>query len=208
MKIFVALACLLAGCLAQRPHPCESPPLLTGGFSVFAQNDDLFGLGKYLYDAIGERIRVFELVTLDNQTFTYDVLANYREQVLYQINEKDKTCQKSPLKANFMPLGVPPGSSLVAQSVLGDSSRPGKDSWSTPGQEIRRFMTTVTEFGCVPVTFVYQLKPYGWMHVSYFDNVIGITNPDQLNPPSFCSDANTMTHEEPVDFMSLFQPKN
>uniref|UniRef100_A0A3Q3E5M0 Uncharacterized protein n=1 Tax=Labrus bergylta TaxID=56723 RepID=A0A3Q3E5M0_9LABR len=66
-------------------------------------------------------------------------------------------------------------------------------------------MTTVTEFGCIPVTFVYQLKPYGWI---YFNNVIGITNPDQLNPPSFCSDANTMTHEEPVDFMSLFQPKN
>ncbi|XP_065806608.1 ependymin [Labrus bergylta] len=212
MKLFLAFACLLAGCLAQKPHPCKSPPLLTGGFSVFAQNDDLFGLGKYLYDAIGERIRVFELVTLDNQTFTYDVLANYREQVLYQINEKDKTCQKSPLKANFMPMGVPPGSSLVAQSVLGDSSRPGEgllvNTWTGNQPNIGRFMTTVTEFGCIPVTFVYQLKPYGWMHVSYFDNVIGITNPDQLNPPSFCSDANTMTHEEPVDFMSLFQPKN
>ncbi|XP_034532433.1 ependymin-like [Notolabrus celidotus] len=213
MKLFVVLAALLAGCLAQKPHPCKSPPLLSGGLYVTTQNERAFVLAGYLYDALGERFRIYETGTLDNQTFTYDYLLYYREQVVYQIDDKGQTCTKSPLKADFPFLGIPGDASFVAQTVLGDSSRPGEgllvNTWTgNAAKQEERYMATVTEFGCIPVTIAEQTKEYGWVTTSYFDNVIGITNPDLLNPPSFCPDADTKTDEEPLDFFKILFRKN
>lgn len=41
---------------------------------------------------------------------------------------------------------------------------------------------------------------------SLFNNVIGIPDPSQLNPPDFCSSSDVAvdSEEEPVDFFSLF----
>lgn len=51
-----------------------------------------------------------------------------------------------------------------------------------------------------PAPFIHLL------FLSFFNNIIGITDPNQLNPPSFCSDEDTEvdTEEEPRDFLSLF----
>lgn len=43
------------------------------------QNEKLWTYAKYLYDAIGRRVRLMELGSYDNKTFTYDVLLLYRE---------------------------------------------------------------------------------------------------------------------------------
>ncbi|CAJ1086631.1 ependymin-like [Xyrichtys novacula] len=209
MNLFVVFACLLAGCLAQKPHPCKSPPLLTGAVTTTSQNEKLFIMGKYLYDALGERIRLQELVTLDNQTASLDILLHYKQRVIYEINDNDRTCKKIPLKAEFMPFGVPDGATFVAQNVLGDSSKPGDgllvNTWTgNMPSKAEKFLTTVTEFGCIPITFSYQTKQYGWLWTYYFDNVIGITDPNLLNPPSYCPDEDTMTDEEPVGFFNLF----
>lgn len=96
-----------------------------------------------------------------------------------------------------------------------------------------KYMTTVTEFGCIPISTAYQTSQFGWavtrwvhmwvhisisaptlhpapliylLFLSFFNNVIGITDPSQLNPPSFCSDEDTEVdaEEEPRDFLSLF----
>lgn len=45
---------------------------------------------------------------------------------MYEINRKDKTCKKSPLKTDFQPMAVPKGASLLGQAVLGSSSAPGQ----------------------------------------------------------------------------------
>uniref|UniRef100_A0A3Q3L9T5 Uncharacterized protein n=1 Tax=Mastacembelus armatus TaxID=205130 RepID=A0A3Q3L9T5_9TELE len=65
-----------------------------------------------------------------------------------------------------------------------------------------KFLTTVTEFGCIPVSTLYQTEQFGWTVISFFNNIIGIADPSLLNPPDFCS--NAKTEEEPVDFLSLF----
>ncbi|XP_041635767.1 ependymin-like [Cheilinus undulatus] len=213
MKVFLAFACLLAGCLAQRPQPCKSPPLLTGGLSIVSQNEELFAVARYLYDAIGERIRLFEVVSLDNQTSFYDILLLYREHVMYQIDDKDRTCQKLPLKDDFMPLAIPGDATFVHQVVLGDSSRPAEgllmNTWTgkLPDQG-GTFLASVTDFGCIPISFEYQVKPYGWLQTTYFNNVIGITDPELLIPPSFCEDAEMPADAEPVDLLSLLKQKN
>lgn len=44
---------------------------------------------------------------------------------MYEIHDKDKICEKKPLKADFYPIGVPKNSSFVGQAVVGTSSAPG-----------------------------------------------------------------------------------
>lgn len=47
------------------------------------------------------------------------------------------------------------------------------------------------------------------LFTSYINNVIGISDPSQLNPPDFCPnlEAEADTKEEPVHFLSLFLEK-
>lgn len=45
---------------------------------------------------------------------------------MYEINEKDRTCKKKPLKADFQPMEIPDSASLLGQAVVGSSSEPGQ----------------------------------------------------------------------------------
>lgn len=48
-----------------------------------------------------------------------------------------------------------------------------------------------------------------FVFTSFFNNVIGISDPGQLNPPDFCADAEMKdSTEEPADFLSLFLKKH
>ncbi|TNM93495.1 hypothetical protein fugu_001671 [Takifugu bimaculatus] len=201
MKVFLALTALLATCLAQEPHPCRSPPLLTGELSVSTQNEKLWMFARYEYDALGQRIRIMEFGTYENKTFTFDALLHFRKGIMYEINRKNKTCKK-----------VAAEDRLPAHAILGSSSAPGQgllvNTWmgdlpKTGG----KYLMTFTEFGCIPISTAYQTGKFGWSVTSFFNNVIGITDPGQLNPPSFCPKEDTEfdPEEEPRDFLSLFR---
>lgn len=43
------------------------------------QNEKLWTYAKYEYDALGERIRIKEIGTYENKTFTYDALLLFRK---------------------------------------------------------------------------------------------------------------------------------
>ncbi|XP_059211112.1 ependymin-like [Centropristis striata] len=208
MRLFV-LSCLLAGCLALKPHPCESPGFMSGALTVSTQNEKLWSYAKYLYDAMGQRIRFMEIGNYENKTFTHDVLMLYKEAVMYEINDHDRTCKKSPLKADFPTMGIPKDATLLDQYVVGTSSGPGKgllvNTWTGElPEKAGKYISTVTEFGCIPVSILYKTDQYGWIVLSYFNNVIGIPDPSHLNPPDFCQDAEMNSEEEPADFLSVF----
>ncbi|MED6245103.1 hypothetical protein CHARACLAT_016558 [Characodon lateralis] len=207
------LVCLSAGCLAQRPQPCTSPPLMTGSLSVSTQNEKLGAFAKYTYDALGQRIRLREFGSYDNKTFHLDVLLLYRKGVMYKISYRNHTCYKKRLNRDFHPLAIPKDASLVGQVVLGSSSGPGQgvlvNTWTGQLQmrnKTAKYMSTVTEFGCVPVTTLFHTTRAGWMVTSFFNNVIGLSDPQQLIPPSFCKDAKLEKEEgeDPATFYSLF----
>ncbi|XP_029024913.1 ependymin-like [Betta splendens] len=213
MRLVVALACFIAGCLAQKPHPCKSPPLMGGALVLSTQNEKLLVYVRYLYDAIGQRIRLWEQGSYDNKTFTADYLLHYRESAVYNISDSKKTCEKLPLKADFQPLGIPPDASLVGQVVLGSSSGPGQglltNIWTGDlPEKAGKFLSTVTEFGCIPVSTAYQTKEYGWVQITFFNNIVGISDPSLLNPPNFCPHAESLQSQragvKPHDFLSLF----
>lgn len=213
MKLLVVFTCLLAGCLAERPHTCSSPPLMSGAMTVSTQNEKLWTYARYLYDAFGQRIRLQEIGTYENKSFTYDALLLFREATMYEINDSNRTCKKRPLKTDFQPLEIPKTASLLGQAVVGSSSGPLQgllvNTWvgNLPNKG-GLYMMTFTEFGCIPVSTTYHTDQFGWMVTSFFNNVIGISEPDQLNPPDFCPDAQAENStEEPANFLTLFMQK-
>ncbi|KAM6909099.1 ependymin-like [Xenentodon cancila] len=213
MRALVLLVCLSASCLAQMPQPCTSPPLMTGDLSVSTQNEKLMAFAKYTYDALGKRIRLREFGSYDNKTFEFDVLLLYREGIIYKINNKNRTCCKKSLRADFHPLEIPRNASLLGQVVLGSSSGPGQgvlvNTWTGEFQIKKgtaKYLSTVTEFGCIPISTLFHTDKSGWLLTSFFDNVIGLTDPQHLIPPPFCQDAQLEDEDgkDPATFFSFF----
>uniref|UniRef100_A0A3Q3KXM1 Ependymin-like n=1 Tax=Mastacembelus armatus TaxID=205130 RepID=A0A3Q3KXM1_9TELE len=198
MRVLILFVCLSAGCLAQRPQQCS--------------NEKLTSIAKYSYDALGKRIRLREFGSYENKTFRLDVLLLYRQGVMYKINYRNHTCFKKPLNVDFHPLAIPHNASLLGQVVLGSSSGPGQgvlvNTWVGELHMKKgnaRYMSTVTEFGCIPVTTMFHTSRSGWVVTSFFNNVIGLQDPQQLNPPSFCKDAQLerMNEEDPATFFDF-----
>ncbi|XP_041634692.1 ependymin-like [Cheilinus undulatus] len=213
MRALVLLVCLTACCLAQRPQQCKSPPLLSGGFSVASSNGKLMAFAKYNYDALGKRIRLREFGSYGNKSFHFDVLLLYNQGVLYKINYRNQTCCKKALSMEFHPLEIPESANLLAQEVVGSSSGPFQgvlvNTWAGEMQLKKgqvKYISSVTQFGCVPVSTLYHTEKTGWMVTSFYNNVIGITDPGHFIPPSFCKDAKMEKDdgEDPVDFYDLF----
>ncbi|XP_036967500.1 ependymin-2-like isoform X1 [Acanthopagrus latus] len=213
MRALVLFVCLSVGCLAQKPQRCKSPPLLTGSFSVSTANEKLMAFAKYSYDALGKRIRLREVGSFKKKTFHTDVLLLYKLGVMYKINNRNRTCCKKRLGAHFHPLEIPRNASLLGQVVLGSSSGPGQgllvNTWAG---ELRmkkgsaKYMATVTEFGCIPVSTLFHTDKSGWVVTSFFNNVIGLVDPHHFIPPKFCKDAKLEIEdgEDPVTFYSSF----
>uniref|UniRef100_A0A1A8F3M1 Ependymin n=1 Tax=Nothobranchius korthausae TaxID=1143690 RepID=A0A1A8F3M1_9TELE len=212
MKAVVLLVCFSVSCLALRPRPCVSPPLLTGELSVTSQDGKLDAFAKYTYDALGQRVRLREGGSYENKTFHFDVLLLYKHRVMYVINNRNHTCSKKRLDTHFHPLMIPRNSSLLGQVVLGSSSGPGQgllvNTWVGElhmRNRTAKYMSTVTEFGCIPVTTLFHTEETGWVVTNFFNNVVGITDPGLLIPPSFCKNAELeKEEEETVTFFSLF----
>ncbi|XP_051502018.1 ependymin-like 1 [Myxocyprinus asiaticus] len=207
LVFFGLLLFLTESCLAQKPHPCRSPPLLSGSMSVSAKDGQDWAFAKYRYDAFGQRIRLWEFGQHDSKSFHLNMLFLFREGVVYTIDRRNKTCQKNPLHVAFHPSEIPRNASLLSQVVLGGSSAPGEgllvNTWTGVVPETQgKYLATVTEFGCIPVSTLYYTAETGWVVTTYFNAVTGIEDPDQFIPPSFCTDA--QTEEETLDFFSGF----
>ncbi|XP_066516151.1 ependymin-2-like [Hoplias malabaricus] len=225
----VALVGILAGnCLAERPHPhpthhhhphphpthhhhpphpCKSPPEVEGSLSVTTPSGEFFSLGKYVYDAKGQRIRFENMGQYKNESFKTDVLLLFKEHVMYEINTENETCVKKELKGTFHPMEIPDDATLLGQVVLGSLSEPGEgllvNSWTGDIPEAQgKYFLIFTEFGCLPVTSLYHSPKTGWITTSFFNIIVGIKDPRPLTPPPFCTDA--MMEVENADFFSTF----
>ncbi|XP_030018328.1 ependymin-like [Sphaeramia orbicularis] len=212
MRCLILLVCLAVGCLAQRPSKCRSPPLLTGSLSVSSASEKLMVYAKYSYDAWGKRIHLNEFVHYNNKSHHFDLLLLFREGVMYKIDRANQTCIKRKLCREFHPLQVPDNATLLGQAILGASSGIGQgllvNTWTGQvkmKQGTGKYMSTVTEFGCIPVSTLFHTEKTGWLVTSFFNNVIGLVDPQELLPPSFCTDARLEENgEDPVNFFSFF----
>ncbi|CAJ1086635.1 hypothetical protein NQZ68_017945 [Xyrichtys novacula] len=165
-----------------------------------------------MYDAYRQWQRFTQAGVADNETFNYDIFLLYKEHVAYVVDNDNQTCTGYPLYGDYQPIVIPGDAYLLAQSFIGSSSEPREgvlvNTWSgnLPNQE-GLYISTVTQFGCVPVNSMYHTRKYGWMILQYIDNVKGLPDPDQLIPPPFCLDPAKVgfSAQKPVDFLDLFQ---
>ncbi|KAM9449794.1 ependymin-like isoform 5-T5 [Clarias gariepinus] len=210
MQLWLCCALLVfvaGGCLAQKPRPCRSPPLYEGSLSMVGENGNSQVLGKYSYDALLQRIRVGMFERDGNYTRVTDTLLLYREQVMYEIDYEHKTCQKQELMGEFQPLEIPPNFTFLAQMVLGSLSAPGEgvlvNSWAgetTKNQGIN--VVTYTEFGCLPVAFLFNAPTSDLVVYTFFNIILGIKDPSVFIPPPFCDNATLVAGKG--DFFSVF----
>ncbi|KAK2913205.1 hypothetical protein QQF64_031142 [Cirrhinus molitorella] len=198
---------LTGSCSAQKPHRCRTPPLLSGSLSVSAREGQDWAFAKYRYDAFGQRIRLWEIGQFQSRSFHADMLFLFQEGVVYTINYKNQTCQKNPLHTAFHPSEIPHNASLLSQVILGGSSAPGEgllvNTWTGDVPETGgKYLATVTEFGCLPVSTLYYTAESGWIVTTYFNAVKGVEDPEQFFPPHFCTDVET--EDETLNFFSAF----
>ncbi|KAJ8266131.1 hypothetical protein GJAV_G00126280, partial [Gymnothorax javanicus] len=196
---------------AGTPQPCKSPPLMVGRMSLFYPKGKLFVFERFTYDALFEQLRVRIFGIDHNHTFHEDVLMLFREGVLYQISHTNQTCVKRPLKVPFQPMEIPVDATFQSQIIIGSSSGPGQgllvNNWmgDIPEQKAKYF-TTFTEFGCLPISCLISTDETNWMFASFFDLVIGIDDPQDFIPPSFCDTTKPLDKGEAAvtDFFKAF----
>ncbi|TRY65490.1 hypothetical protein DNTS_021723 [Danionella cerebrum] len=218
MKLLVSVGLfLITVSSAQKPHPCRAPPLMTGSLTVSAGEGKDWVVAKYSYDAFGQRIHLREFGQVQNKSFYLNMLFLYREAVVYTIDFKNQTCTMQPLESSFHPTAIPQNASFMTQ-LLRYAERLCR--WrslcpihrTTPGnpeflEELllalkSKYIASVTEFGCLPVSTLYYTEQTGWVTTTYFNTVKGIENPEQFIPPPFCE--GVKMQEEPMDFFSAF----
>lgn len=192
----------------EKPKPCKSPPLMSGTFSFGTLNEEAWFVAPYEYDALLQRIRISDLGTYQNQSSSYNILLLYSEGVMYEINSTASTCAKKPLKTDLQPLGVPSSAKPTGQFAMGSTAAPGEglllNTWAGQAPDIGvKYMVTVTEVGCVPISFIWYTQAYGTIMLSFINTVKGLIDPNVLNPPSFCPGPEVQPEGPPVDFLAI-----
>nr|WAJ59520.1 epdl2 protein [Gymnarchus niloticus] len=179
---------------AKTPHPCKSPPLMVGRLSYVNPKGETVVYERFSYDALARRIRIRAAVTVGNQTIFEDLLLLYQEGVMYEISYRNETCKKIALKTPFQPIEIPSNAHLMGEVILGSSSAPGMgllvNVWDGTVPELKaNYQLAFTEFGCLPVSYVYHTKETGMEFASFYDFVLGIEDPNEFIPPPFCNKA-------------------
>ncbi|XP_043931785.1 ependymin-like isoform X2 [Protopterus annectens] len=150
-------------------------------------------VARFSYDAFLKRERIIgKVFTAENKTEILDTILLYRKRSMYSIFYHNKTCIKSPLTIPFRRAEIPHDATFIAQFVIGSSSLPGEgllaNSWTGEDKtQGGRYIMTATEFGCIPVSLLYNSNATGWSVTSYFDIINGIKDPEVFIPPEFCN---------------------
>ncbi|XP_026878491.2 ependymin [Electrophorus electricus] len=208
LLLALGLSTLLSG-LAQKPHRCKSPPYLEGKLTAIFPEGKTMVFEQFYYDAFEQRIRVIAAGQESNHSLHVDILMLFRERVYYEINYQNQSCVKMPLSAAFIPIEIPYDAQHNAQFVLGTLSAPGQgllvNDWVGFIPEYQaKYSMSVTEFGCIPITFLYHIEKMGHVLSSFYDIVVGIENPEVFVPPAFCGSAKLVeqTDGKAADFFT------
>ncbi|XP_067442021.1 ependymin-like [Thunnus thynnus] len=210
MNLISVLSCLslvLAAAAAQAPKPCIVPPLMTGGITVMAKN--MLSTGKISYDAFAPRMRVRNYGSNGNETFAMDQLMLFNKKVYYEIDWSKFTCKKKALDASFIPIQVPPDAKLMGQVIMGSSSSWGMgvliNTWYGSLPQNGMYTSVFTETGCIPMTFTSYTPESGWITLSTFNWVLGLSDAMDFIPPFFCNKSKLEETEKPDTVFTALQ---
>merc|ERR1711990_308104 len=183
-KILIATL-LLAAAYAQLPQPCETPILWESDVTFFEplKNEDI--LARVFYDGINKRSASFDIIQIGAKRSFYHFIAISSENKLYAIEHKDgaRTCTVSDLDQPWRPYGVPKNATFVTQSNIGIGLF--VNIWYEQ-HDGYKWEGTFTNDGCIPITVNEVVPGRGFMHMGFFDFVIGNHDPNVYIPPPEC----------------------
>ncbi|XP_049336549.1 ependymin-2 isoform X1 [Astyanax mexicanus] len=196
MKLLVLLS--VCSCLAlnawTQPRPCVSPPWITGGISMSMKDGAKTSSGMFTYDGWGQQVRFRNFETEHSTTHFTDLLMNFKQKVIYEIDHASQTCKKKSLETSFHPMQVPPDSLFFGQAIMGTTSIPAGgllvNNWVGEVSEIKaQYMLIFSEYTCLPITAMVHRPGLGWTAISFFNQVLTVLDPSDFTPPAFCQNA-------------------
>jgi len=200
--LFVALALALAVAVyAQEPVRCRSPREFEARIVEIDPKREFEIRAHYAYDFVGERTSAFEEVRNSSGNTFFHRIHLYREKKGYWINLKTGTCSVESITWPFHRIEVPENATFVDQFEIGTDAVPGAgvlvNVWEDKVTDPKaRWFGTFTARECLPVNENFHSSQTGFIHTSFFDFVLGISDPNVFIPPSQCQ-SGKVTHGHP-----------
>jgi len=194
------LVCVAIAVCAQVPPRCVCPTEFEGRIFEIDPGRGWALRAKYSYDFANARTCVLEEIfdgASANRDY-YQRINLWKAKKSYLINLKDKTCQIEEIKSKFRRMGVPTNATFTASMILGSSASTSAglpvnmwyDSW--PGEGIDWWYGTYSDLDCLPVSESFSMNSTGYIHTTWFDITLGISDPDVFIPPPECTKAVTV----------------
>ncbi|XP_017562290.1 ependymin-2-like [Pygocentrus nattereri] len=213
MELLVLLSicyCLALKACAQ-PTPCTevSPPWITGGISTSTKDGAKTSSGIFTYDGWGQQVHFRNFEAEHNTTHFTDLLMNFKQKVVYEINHTSQTCKMKTLETSFHPMQVPPNSLFFGQAIMGTTSVPASgvlvNNWVGEISEIQaNYVLVFSAYMCLPITALIHRPDQGWIAISFFYQVLTVVDPSKFIPPAFCQ--NVASEEtDSTDFIRAIQ---
>jgi len=182
--------------LSQDPRPCETPLQWSAVFHRIDQLTGFYQQGRYFYDALRTRTAEEHYTPGLRSTNLWRIsLWNANPPTRYDINTSTSTwvCTKSTIPYPWRPYAIGPNDVFVGAEVLGSTAIAGAyvdvNRWQSDyinGTE----HNMVTLRGCVPVRrerIDNTTNPNNIQQEHWYDDVIGIPNPNVFVPPPQCA---------------------
>ncbi|KAM9383712.1 ependymin [Pholidichthys leucotaenia] len=181
--------CLTATTYADHHEPCHSPNM-TGFMSVVTMKGEIKAYGAFTYDSVGKKLRFTSNDSnFLNASLNFDLLMFFEEDVLYEIDTKNQTCQKKKLQCDMHPLDIPDDAHFFttmhsgSRSVQGEGVKLNIWSGSLVNPKGSYFMSAT--MGCLPFSTFYITETASLL-ICTAEIETGIKDPDLLMVPSFC----------------------
>ncbi|XP_043931360.1 mammalian ependymin-related protein 1-like [Protopterus annectens] len=192
LVLFVVCCSLLLVIQGQNPRPCDGPQRFEGKLITADPTKNYEFVANFSYDGIEKRERLAgKLITGSGENLNVEFILLYKQHLQYIIFPHNSTCFKTPLTKPFMKAGVPKNATFVAKLIIGGTSDPRQrllvNTWSGENKtEGVHYFVTVTEFGCLPVSLLTNMRQSGWVLTSFFNITLGIKNSGVFVPPRYC----------------------
>jgi len=193
LTLFSLTLLLALVAIVKAQHHCDAPKEFEARVFRVDVEKKTESRARLAYDSENQRIaHVDEVDTHHKDREFFHEIVLFHEKTRYLINLKKKECKKESISFPFRRFGVPVNASFVGEATIGTEALSNAgvltNLWEEENKDEGRFwFGSFTHNGCIPVHDHFRDKTHGLMQSSFFDVVLGISNPNVFVPPKECN---------------------
>ncbi|XP_026184284.1 ependymin [Mastacembelus armatus] len=174
---------------ADHHQPCHAPNM-TGFMSVMNLKGEVKAFGAFTYDSTGKKLRFRSNESQPtNASLGLDLLMFFEEGIFYEIDNRNRSCEKKELQCTMHPLDIPDDAKFSSTLHTGSPSIEGEglkvNVWAGPMPDMKGHYSMSVTMGCLPVNTFYFTESASFLF-SNTDVENEIKDPDLLVVPSIC----------------------